>query len=374
MRQRLTRRRFLEISCLGAAGLATGCSSASTYSSEKSNSPSEAPELTRFEEAVVSGGPGKDGIPSIDEPRFVSAGEMDDLLEPEDRVFVLDHGGELRVYPQKVLVWHEIANDVVAGENLSVTYCPLTGSTVAFKGRAPGGEPLTFGTTGKLVNSNLLMYDRQTESEWPQILGRAISGDMRETSLEEIPLVWITWKLWKERGSTEAPVLSTETGFTRSYGQDPYGSYSDIGRDPASDRQNYYYSPEISFPVLAKSKRLAPKEVVVGIKAGDARMAVPKWDILERRVWNLELADQTFVAVGDPALETAWVFERRLEDEIFEFARGEEGSLIDQGDGTWRREGLKLEGPGSSELLAAQFYEVMWFAWYAFFPETKLAT
>src|SRR5919202_6609095 len=99
------------------------------------------------------GGPGKDGIPPIDEPRFVSAKEMDDLLKSEDMVFVLDHGGETRVYPQKVLVWHEIVNDVVAGERISVTYCPLTGSTVAFKGRASGGDPLTFGTTGRLVNS-----------------------------------------------------------------------------------------------------------------------------------------------------------------------------------------------------------------------------
>jgi hypothetical protein len=374
MRQRLTRRRFLEISCLGAAGLATGCSSTGTYSPQKPNSPSEAPELSRFEEAVVSGGPGKDGIPSIDEPRFVSAEEMENLLEPEDRIFVLDYNGDLRVYPQKILVWHEIVNDVVAGENLSVTYCPLTGSTVAFKGRAPGGEPLTFGTTGKLVNSNLLMYDRQTNSEWPQILGRAISGDMRGTRLEEIPLVWITWKLWKERGSVEAPVLSAETGSVRSYGQDPYGSYSDLGRDPASDRQNYYYSPQIFFPVLAESKRLAPKEVVVGVKAGDARLAVPRWDILEKRVWNLELGDRVLVAVGDPALETAWIFDRRLEDETLEFEPGEEGSLIDQNDGTWRREGLKLEGPGGNELPAARFFEVMWFAWYAFFPDTRLAT
>ena len=95
---------------------------------------------------------------------------MNGLLDPEDVVFVLDYGGEVKVYPQPVLVWHEIANDTVAGEKLSVTYCPLTGSTVAFKGRSPEGEPLTFGTTGRLVNSNLLMYDRASESEWPQIL------------------------------------------------------------------------------------------------------------------------------------------------------------------------------------------------------------
>ena len=209
---RITRQRFLKLSCLGFAGLAAGCSTEGTYSPERNTTVSRIagnPDLTRLEENVVSGGPGKDGIPPIDEPKFVSAAEMDDQLKPEDRVFVLDYGGETKVYPQPVLVWHEIVNDEVAGEKLSVTYCPLTGSTVAFKGWSPAGEPLTFGTTGSLVNSNLLMYDRATDSEWPQILGRSINGRMLGKSLEEIPLVWTTWKQWKERG-TDAPILSTE--------------------------------------------------------------------------------------------------------------------------------------------------------------------
>ena len=203
MKREFTRRRFLALSALGAAGLAAGCSSTGDSPSETSGGTSgvaRASGLDRFDEVTQSGGPGKDGIPSIDEPKFVSAGEMDALLRPDDFVFVLNYEGETRVYPQPVLVWHEIVNDEVAGEKLSVTYCPLTGSAVAFRGRSPGGEPLTFGTTGRLVNSNLLMYDRQTDSEWPQILGRAINGGMRGEGLEEIPLVWTTWNSWKERG------------------------------------------------------------------------------------------------------------------------------------------------------------------------------
>lgn len=366
---RITRRRFLEVWWLGAAGLAVGCSSDLGYSPQKPK-PSQAQEMSRFEEAIVSGGPGKDGIPSIDKPRFVSAREMDDLLEPADAVFVLDYGGERRVYPQKVLVWHEIANDEMAGERLSVTYCPLTGSTVAFKGRSPSGEPLTFGTTGKLVNSNLLMYDRQTGSEWPQILGRAITGKMRGAALEEIPLVWTTWRSWRKRGSEEVPVLSTETGYIRSYGSDPYGSYSTEQR--LNNSRGYYDSPDILFPVLARSDRLSAKTEVVGMKAGNARGAIVKENVLQKGARNFEIGDRALVAAADPGLGTVWVFDRRLGKETLEFRPGDGGVLIDQRDRTWKREGLTLEGPGGEGLPAARFYEVMWFAWYAFFPETRL--
>ncbi len=367
---RITRRRFLQISCLGAAGLVAGCASAGTYSFERSaesSAPAQTPDLERLNEAVVSGGPGKDGIPPVDEPRFVSAKEMDDLLKPEDVVFVLHYGDEIRVYPQKVLVWHEIVNDEVAGERISVTYCPLTGSTVAFKGRTPGGDSLTFGTTGRLVNSNLLMYDRQTDSEWPQILGRAIDGEMKGASLEEVPLVWTTWELWKEHGAEDAPVLSTKTGYIRSYGSDPYGSYSGPGR-------GYYDSRDTFFPVLAESKRLEPKEVVVGVKAGDVRHAILKKAALKKGVWNLELGDQAVVAAADPALEMVWVFDRRLDGDTLELRPGEGNSLLDGRGRSWDRKGLTLEGPGGERLPATNFYEVMWFAWYAFYPETGLVS
>lgn len=314
----------------------------------------------------MSGGPGKDGIPPIDEPKFVSAAEMDGVLKPDDVVFVLDYEGETKVYPQMVLVWHEIVNDEVAGEKLSVTYCPLTGSTVAFQGNSPGGEPLTFGTTGRLVNSNLLMYDRATDSEWPQILGRAIDGEMRKASLEEIPLVWTSWKNWKEQGR-DAPVLSTDTGHLRSYGTDPYGSYS-------AEDKGYYESPSTLFSVLAESARLDAKEVVVGVKSGAKRHAVLKSAALERGVWNLDLDSEPFVAITDSALDTVRIFGRNLEGEPLEFEAGDGGDLIDSRDRVWSPSGFALAGPDGLTLPAANFYEVMWFGWYAFYPETTLST
>lgn len=348
--------------------MAAGCSTEGTYTPKGNTTvgrTDQSPSLARLEENVVSGGPGKDGIPPIDEPKFVSAAEMDDQLKPEDKVFVLDYKGETRVYPQPVLVWHEIVNDQVAGEKLSITYCPLTGSTVAFKGRSPAGEPLTFGTTGSLVNSNLIMYDRETDSEWPQILGRSITGRMRGELLEEVPLVWTTWRLWRDHG-VEAPVLSTDTGHFRSYGTDPYGSYS------AADK-GYYEDPGTLFEALAESDRLDAKEVVIGVKAGGKRHAISKKSALEKSAWNLDLDGEPVVAVADSDLETVRVFDRGTDGNVLEFEPGR-GALVDQRGRTWSRKGPALVGPDGASLPAANFYEVMWFAWYAFYPETGLTT
>lgn len=368
MRQ-ITRRRFLELSVVGATGLAaTGVVRARTAGGQSEPtpaSPMSTKRLERFAESIVSGGPPKDGIPAIDDPRFVPAEDMDYLLKPEDRVFVLHYRQEVRVYPQLVLVWHEIVNDRVAGEQLSVTYCPLTGSAIAFKGRAPDGAPLTFGTSGKLVNSNLLMYDRQTDSQWPQMLGQAITGSLGGTILEEIPLSWTTWERWKAQG-VSAPVLSAQTGHLRGYGEDPYGAY-------AGSNQGYYGNADLIFPVLDENDRFEPKEVVIGVKVGEDRLAIPKEAALQKDAWNLTLANQPLVALRDPALESVGVFSRQLGNQTFSFEGRDGDSLQDQDGGVWHQVGPVLEGPGGERLPSATFYDAMWFAWYAFFPHTQIA-
>jgi hypothetical protein len=180
--------------------------------------------LEDFTRNIKAGGPPKDGIPPIDKPKYVSAAAPEKFLQPNDIVFGLDSHGVVRAYPQKILVWHEIVNEEVNGQQFAATYCPLTGSAVGFRGRSKDGTTLTFGTSGKLVNSNLLMYDRQTDSQWPQILGMAIDGSSKGTVLEEITLDWTNWSRWRGR-HPDTEVLSTDTGYFRSYGRDPYGSY-----------------------------------------------------------------------------------------------------------------------------------------------------
>ncbi|MPZ61200.1 MAG: DUF3179 domain-containing protein [Propionibacteriales bacterium] len=273
---------------------------------------------------AVVGVLGQDGIPAIDEPTFVPASEADFLADDEP-VFGLVRGGEVRAYPQLVLVWHEIVNDVVHGVRRVVTYCPLTGTVIGF-------EPLrefpdiTFGTTGSLVNSNLLMYDRATGSHWPQVLGTAIRGELRGTRLDAFPLLWSTWAAWRA-AHPDTQVLTTDTGFVRDYGGDPYGSYT--------DDNGYYAEGDPWFPVLNSDDRFDPKEVVVGVRSGNAQLAIPKELIRERGRVDTELGGTRLRATWHDALDTAQVVRR------------------DDGD-------------------PADFLDAMWFAWYAFYPDTKV--
>jgi hypothetical protein len=317
------------------------------------------PSLDELADNVVSGGPGKDGIPSIDTPELLAASDVD-FLDDRDPVFGLVHRGEVRCYPQLVLVWHEIVNDTVAGEPLSVTYCPLTGSVVGFSGTA-GGRPLTFGTTGKLVNSNLLMYDRVTDSEWPQLLGAAIRGRLRGERLRELPLVWASWGRWRA-AHPDTVVLSTETGHLRPYGDDPYGSYAPLG--------GYYAGGGPIFPVLAESDELDPKEVVVGVKAEQSYLAVRKSRIQRLETIPLSVGRTPVLAVWDDELDTARVFVRRVRGRTLRF---EKGARRDRSGSTWTPDGRAVDGPlEGAQLEAANFLDAMWFAWHAFYPDSEL--
>jgi hypothetical protein len=363
--QEHTRRQFVKgagaLVALGAAG--AGATSLFLASGDRARTPpvggAGPPSLDQLKDNVVSGGPAKDGIPSIDRPRFVAAHEAR-FLDEEDVVFGFVHRGAVRAYPQLVLVWHEIVNDVVGGAPVSVTYCPLTGSAMAFEGRS-SGRALAFGTTGQLVNSNLLMYDRVTNSEWPQLLARAIDGSEKGSRLTEHPLVWTTWGRWR-RAHPETAVLSTTTGFSRAYGNDPYGSYT--------PRSGYYASGGTIFPVIAESDRLPPKEVVVGVKSAGARVAIRRARIQRSGTLSLQAGGTPLLAVWDAELETARVFIRRARGRTLRFAPGE---LRDSTDSSWGAEGRATAGPlAGTQLPTADFLDVMWFAWYAFFPQTGL--
>lgn len=321
--------------------------------------------LEDFAKNIQSGGPPKDGIPPIDRPKYVRVAEGDKFLRANDIVFGLEYRGVIKAYPQKVLVWHEIVNEDVEGEKISMTYCPLTGSTVGFRGRSRvEGAPLTFGTTGKLINSNLLMYDRQTDSQWPQILGVAIAGPNKAVVLEEIPLVWTTWGRWRGK-YPQTLVLSTDTGFFRAYGSDPYGSY---------DRQGTYYdSGGPFFPVMASDPRFPDKHVVVGIKANGARLAIPKMAVARHKVINTNLGGLPLVVLYDDELAAVRVFARRAGTDVLTFRRDGDTLVDDQTRAPWtvtgRCQGGRLAG---TQLPILPAYDVMWFAWFSFYPLTEV--
>ncbi len=319
-----------------------------------------------FTQNIQSGGPPKDGIPPIDRPKYVSAAESDKFLKSNDIVFGLAYRGVVKAHPQKVLVWHEIVNDQVKGEKIAVTYCPLTGSVVAFRGRSREGEMLTFGTSGKLVNSNLLMYDRQTDSQWPQILGIAIDGKNKGIVLDEVPLVWTHWSRWRHR-YPDTLVLSSDTGYFRSYGRDPYGSYEKPG--------TYYDSGAPLFPAMAKDDRFNSKEVVVGIKVNGKQMEIHKQLLRVKKLINTYLGGVPLVAFYDSDVDFVRVFIRQINGKAAGFGL-EKGRIVDELSGSvWTAAGRSVEGKMSgSQLKQRTAYDVMWFAWYAFFPETQLVT
>ena len=301
--------------------------------------------LQEFRQAVRSGGPGKDGIPSIDRPRFHSVAAAEELLAPGDRIIGLYLDGEARAYPQRILVWHEIVNDSVAGRPVSITYCPLTGSALGFhRGDAE------LGVSGRLVNSNLVMYDRITGSEVPQMLGVAIDGPLAGRGLDELRVVWTTWEAWKAR-HPETRVLSRETGHVRNYRRDPYGSYAPL---------RGYYRPQSRrlFPVMAENRRLPPKTSVLGFRTRQGAAAVTREALRREAVIELALGDSHYTVIRDAGLATGWVFHnpRRVAVRVDELTFGPAG----------------VSGGGTEALEPINAFEAMWFAWAAFYPDTLL--
>lgn len=294
----------------------------------------------------LSGGPGKDGIPSIDDPRFTGPGAADNWLDDEDKVIGLYHNGVARAYPQPLLVWHEIVNGSVGGDKVAITYCPLTGTGVGFR----RGET-ELGVSGRLINSNLLMYDRDSDSYWPQILGAGVAGPHRGDGLQEIRVIWTTWGNWKSV-HPETEVLSRRTGFARNYRRDPYGSYN--------PREEYYAEDSKPlFPMPHTSRRYPPKHEIFGFRTASEAVAVDRNALAAAGELRYTGVDGDFLVLHDPRLDTAWVY------------RAESGELPDREATSNLRfapggpEGDALEG-----LQPVNGFEAFWFAWYAFYPET----
>lgn len=207
---------------------------------------------------IIAGGPGKDGIPSLLHPSFVLAPDVT-FLQGDDRVLGISEGREAKAYPVKILNWHEIVNDRIGGRPIVVTYCPLCGTGIAFEAMSQG-RSLTFGVSGLLYQSDLLMYDHQTKSLWSQIAMQAVTGLLTGTRLTPKFLEHTTWAEWRAQHPT-ALVLSTKTGYVRDYDRDPYLGYAQ--------------QPDLMFPTDHVDPRYHQKEWVVGIEANGAFKAYP---------------------------------------------------------------------------------------------------
>lgn len=320
----------------------------------------------------ASGGPPRDGIPPLDAPRFESvaaAGGVDS--EP---VIGVEIGGEARAYPIRILIWHEIVNDTLAGRPIAVTFCPLCNTSIVFDRRIDGRE-LTFGTTGNLRFSDLVMWDRQTESWWQQFTGEAIVGEQTGGRLARIPSRIMSLGAFRER-HPDGEVLSEQTGFDRPYGENPYIGYDDVD------------SPPFLLGDRAPDGRLAPKERVVSIEEGRALIAVPFSALADRRVIDSSVGDRPVTVWWAPGVRSALdersigegrdvgavaVYDRRLSGRDLTFTSTREGVRDVETGSTWNGDGRALSGPLAGRRLRAVLHDTpFWFAVGAFRPDARI--
>lgn len=332
---------------------------------------------------ILSGGVPRDGIPSIDNPKFAAVSDAPAYLRSDEPVIVLELNGAQRAYPLSILTWHEIVNDEVNGVPIVVTFCPLCNTSITFPRTLPDGRVLDFGVSGNLRNSDLIMYDRQTETWWQQITGEGIIGELAGTKLEFLPVAITSW----DQFATQFPdgdVLLQPTSLdrhpvtgapiARNYSSPPYAGYDSINSSP------FLFDGPLD-------GRLLPMERVATVSLGELEVAYPFNFLAENPVINDVVDEMPVTVFFDDGTESAFtarsgnfsksgsttLFGRTVGDRVLTFSV-ENGVITDAETGsTWSKFGKALDG----ELAGAELEPVVhaahfWFAWAAFSPETEI--
>ena len=365
--------------CAGVAGIGCGDEDAASGGQGLRVSTSEwKTDFSRHSVSLgefTSGGPGRDGIPPIDEPAFVSQDSADAWLADNEPVLVVELDGTARAYPVQILTWHEIVNDRLAGRPIAVTFCPLCNSSLVFDRRIDG-RVLTFGTTGNLRKSDLVMWDRQTESWWQQFSGEAVVGELTGRKLTPLASQTLSWKDFRER-FPGGDVLSRDTGFSRDYGRNPYEGYD------APDEEPFLFEGETD-------RRLPAKERVAAVFIGDAAAVVPFSRLRRQVVASFALSGTPVVVMFKPgvasALDEALIarsedvgtsaaFDRRLEGSTLSFERRGEAIVDRQTGSVWDITGRATDGPlRGKRLTAVRHDQQFWFALAAFLPDARIVS
>lgn len=322
---------------------------------------------------IQAGGPRKDGIPAIDGPRFESTDSARRWLKPHEPVIVVRAGGDARAYPVQILMFHEIVNDEIGGVPVAVTFCPLCNASMAFDRRL-GPATLDFGTTGMLRNSDLVMYDRQTESWWQQFTGFGIVGRHAGKALRRVPSQIVSFAEFAgiyPRGG----VLSRDTGFIRPYGRNPYQGYDSIDRTP------FLFSGKVD-------QRLPPMERVLSVTIGGKQRIYPFSALAVQPVINDEMAGAPIAVLSRGGMASpldseridrgrripaAGAFSPRLDGRVLRFAR-RDGRIVDlETASEWSLLGEAVAGPLKGRRLAPLEGGVHFaFAWLAFNPDSDI--
>lgn len=385
--------RRLGIALLAVGFLAAACSTSSSGDSSDTPSSGESPgsqsdetpqdvpnvqgwntdwtnatiDLSELRRGLFASDP-RDVIAPIDEPKLETVAEASAWLDDREPVALAEAGGEARAYPLRILTWHEVVNDNLGGLPVAVTYCPLCNSAVGFE-REVDGQVLRFGVSGLLRNSDLVMWDRQTESLWQQISGEGIVGELAGTQLEFVPVTLVSWETFREQ-FPEATVLSQDTGFGRSYGVNPYDFYDSSSRP-------FLFSGDVD-------DRYPAFERVLATVLNETNKAYPFSVISEEGAVNDELAGEPIVVFwGDEdtasalsnsqipegrAVGTGAAYLRTVDGQVLTFRPAGEDTFEDNETGTtWDLLGNGLDGPLAGERLEPVIGDTpLWFAWAAF--------
>ncbi len=313
---------------------------------------------------IFNGGPGRDGIPALTDPDVVSADES--VFDDDVRVLGIEINGEARAYPLPIMWWHEIVNDVVGGQPVLVTYCPLTGSGLVFD-PVVGGRLRNFGVSGLLFENNLIMFDRQTESLWNQLLTGAQCGPLKGTELPRILVIETTLGRWSEL-HPRTTVVSTNTGFSRTYGVYPYGGYALLNNSTTL------------FPSSEWSRERPPKEPVLGIREGSGSAAYPFGvlsDMGSAVAVNDTVSNRAVLITYHGPSQTARAFDRTVDGQLLTFSVADTAAftLEDTETGSrWNSEGLAISGPLEGQRLppVIDAYQLFWFSWSVYHPNTSV--
>jgi len=301
---------------------------------------------------VLDGGPGRDGIPALENPNFVVAADASTVLRDTDLIIGFKNGNDIRAYPHIILDWHEIINDNINDTSLAVTYCPLTGTGIGWN-RIINGRETTFGVSGLLYQTNLIPFDRATLSNWSQILNESVNGNLLGEEAELIPLVETDWGTWKSM-FPDTKVLSINTGFARTYGIYPYGDY----------RTNNDF---FIFPTPMDSRLPFKERVHAIIDDGDAK-AYRLADLETLNVIQDSFKGKNFLVVGNNEFIVSFELDTAQDDMQFEFVfNGNSEAIVQNTGGTqWNAFGEVVSGSGSPLKVSSSFMGY-WFSIPAFY-------
>ena len=322
----------------------------------------------------IEGGPGKDGIPAIDQPNFDNIEQAEAWLDAREPLIAFTSRNEARAYPLQILMYHEMVNDEVDGQVIAVTYCPLCNAAMVFS-RNVNNQVLEFGISGKVHTSNMVMFDRQTESWWLQFTGQGVVGDFTGVQLELLPSQIVSFEQFK-KAYPNGLVLNRETGFNKKYGLNPYQEYD---------------SRDLPMPWFFRKtldNRLPAMERVLGVVIGEQATAFPFTYLNKHPLVLTSLNENEVIVINAPGMASpvdkrkireskdvlaAAAYSRVLDGQVLDFEIVGEKIIDKQTQSTWNMFAEAVEGKLKGKRLR-QIDRGVYFAfvWLDFYPHTKI--